>query len=155
VIKGKVNSFAKAFGHRFGYNNPSVSTPFIYQPRTKPASSLPPPLLCSPSSRGFVDSLQWEHSEGAMAPEQFKGPSVVAKLYLPRSKTFCLRQPIPFHLSFTSAALSLAAFKPYGPMTEVIGNPTTTVSVVRRASCDVRLALGSSYGSDSVLTPIL
>jgi hypothetical protein len=75
-----------------------------------------------------------------MVPEQFKGPSVVAKLYLPRSKTFCLRQPIPFHLSFTSSALALAAFKPYGPITEVIGNPTTTVSVVRRASCDVRLA---------------
>jgi len=75
-----------------------------------------------------------------MQSRQRGGQDIISKLFLPTSRIFCLNQPIPFHVTFTSSAFSLAAFMPYGPIESLL-SPTrqyTRIELLRQATCDVR-----------------
>lgn len=127
-----------------GLNN-SVQTPFLYEPRSRPAVPVPAPLSCFSNSHGFPDIPQWSRTEGKMLARMKNIQDVIAKLYLPRSRIFHMREPIPFHLTFSSSAISLAAFMPLGPAPAGVGQPTTNIRLIRRSNCDVRYVKNSPY----------
>ncbi|KIM71344.1 hypothetical protein PILCRDRAFT_56189, partial [Piloderma croceum F 1598] len=124
----------------FGTGNANISTPFIYCPRTRPAIPLPGLLCPSPSDRGFVESPEWGMFEDrSMTSKVRGGQEIISKLYLPASRVFCLRQPIPFHLTFTSSAFFLAAFLPLLPTAGRLSTKQyTKIELLRQCTVDVR-----------------
>jgi hypothetical protein len=78
--------------------------------------------------------------------------NIITKLYLPHSRTFCLKEAIPFHFVVEcKSARTLAAYLPYGPTPDLVGamslmgmgrgsssKRATEVKVVRQAMIDVR-----------------
>ncbi|TFK52174.1 hypothetical protein OE88DRAFT_1368232 [Heliocybe sulcata] len=124
----------------FGLGNTTVSTPFMYLPRTRPAVPLPSPPV--PTPQGFQATSEWKLFQGTMQSRQHGGQDITTKLFLPACRIFCINQPIPFHVTFTSSAFSLAAFMPYGPIVSLL-SPTrqhTRIELLRQAICDVRNA---------------
>ncbi|CAL1712360.1 unnamed protein product [Somion occarium] len=103
--------------------NNTVSTPFVYYPRSRPALGLPGPMTITTVYPGVLESADWTCFDTVMAAKSRGVKDIVAKLYIPASRVFCLSEPIPFHLTFASSAVSLAAFLPY---------------VLRQSSVDVR-----------------
>lgn len=117
----------------------TVSTPFVYHPRTRSAVPLPPGL--TPSRDGFQDSPDWRKEESVIRFKSYKGYSgqdILVRFYIPSSRIFCMSQPIPFHLTFLSSAHSLAAFLPFSPTSRAFGKRSTRVQVMRQATVDVR-----------------
>lgn len=62
------------------------------------------------------------------------------QLYIPATRVFCISEPIPFHLTFKSSAMSLAAFLPFGPVTTsyVSSKRHTRIQLLRQTNVDVR-----------------
>ncbi|KAG1843000.1 hypothetical protein DFJ58DRAFT_805244 [Suillus subalutaceus] len=103
----------------------TISTPFEYLPRTRPSSALPPSLV-------FPTLIHANQG----------GQDIMVKLYLPASRTFCMHEPIPFHVMFSSSAMSLAAFMPLGPVvTTPLKTQHTKIQLLRQTTVDVRNAL--------------
>ena len=113
-----------------------VSTPFVYYPRSRPASPMPLPLMHS--SAGFLLTPDWKVFESVIISKSPARPNIVAKLYVPASRIFCMSQPIPFHLSFESSPVSLAAFLPLSPASSSVGRRITRVQIMRQTTVDVR-----------------
>jgi hypothetical protein len=71
-----------------------------------------------------------------------KGSSVQdisTTLYIPASRTFCIAQPIPFHLTLKSSAISLASFLPLAPTSgSPSGKTATRIQLMRQSTVDVR-----------------
>jgi hypothetical protein len=134
LIKGKSNPITKALG----LGNPTVSTPFIYRCRTRPAAPLPAPLSCSSATHGFRDDPRWTTTEAKITSRIDVAQDIAVKLHLPRSKIFSITEPIPFHADFVGSAISLATFMSFGPMPAGFGSPMTTIRVIRRSNCDIR-----------------
>lgn len=66
----------------------------------------------------------------------------MVKLYLPASRTFCMHEAIPFHVMFSSSAMSLAAFLPLGPVVITsLKTQHTKIQLLRQTTVDVRNAL--------------
>lgn len=65
---------------------------------------------------------------------------MLAQLYIPASRIFCMSEPIPFYLTFKSTALSLAAFLPFGPVTTPYASSKrhTRIQLLRQSTVDVR-----------------
>ncbi len=63
-----------------------------------------------------------------------------AQLYVPASRVFSMTEPIPFHLTLTSSAYSLAAFMPYGPTPSLLSpnKQHTRIKLLRQSIVDVR-----------------
>jgi hypothetical protein len=133
LVKGKTNSIAKALG----LGNPTVSTSFLYLPRSRPAAPLPPPLSCYNANHGFADDPRWNSSEIKMVSRIDAAQDITVKMYLPRTRIFCLAEPLPFHVTFSSSALSLATFMPFGPISSGLGKPPTTISLLRQSNCNI------------------
>ncbi|KAJ7283964.1 hypothetical protein C8J57DRAFT_1171957 [Mycena rebaudengoi] len=126
---------SKKLGINIG--NTTVSTPFVYFPRTRPAVPIPSPLSCS--DRGFLARPDWRLYESTIKAKKSGAQDITSKLYVPESRIFCASMPIPFHLTFESSALSLAAFLPFGPTGGTSGKPRATrVQLMRHTSVDVR-----------------
>lgn len=132
-----------------------LSTPFTYHPCTRPTIPLPGRLRSSPSNLSFVESPEWHMFEDHCKVRG--GQDITSKvssdrsyflstshnraqLYLPTSRVFCLRQPIPFHLTFTSSAFSLAAFFPLLPTANPYSpnRQYTKIELLRQCTVDVR-----------------
>ncbi|KAJ6588787.1 hypothetical protein B0H19DRAFT_1101148 [Mycena capillaripes] len=118
--------------------NTTVSTPFIYYPRTRPAVPIPPPLLLDEGR--FIEQPEW-----TMRPFTVKGKrnagDINVKFYLPASRSFFASQAIPFHITFESTASSLAAFRPYGPTTDGSGKlRATRLRIMRKTAVNARRA---------------
>ncbi|EPQ51092.1 hypothetical protein GLOTRDRAFT_118131 [Gloeophyllum trabeum ATCC 11539] len=131
-------NIAKAPSLPFGLGNTTLSTPFLYIPRTRPAVPLPPPL--QPTPDGYMPTADWKLFQGTLQARTKGGKDIISKLFLPASRIFCLSEPIPFHVTFASSAFSLAAFMPYGPIVSLL-SPTRThtrIELLRQATCDVR-----------------
>lgn len=115
-----------------------VSTPFKYFPRTRPAVPIPLPLQYR-AGAGFLATSDWKLLESTLYSKSQTRPNIAAKLYIPASRTFCMTQPIPFHLTLESSAISLAVFLPFGP---TVANPTsrkvTRIQLMRQTTVDVR-----------------
>ncbi|KDQ62639.1 hypothetical protein JAAARDRAFT_171170 [Jaapia argillacea MUCL 33604] len=123
---------------RFGLGNTTVSTHFIYHPRTRPSTPLPLPLQSGPG--GFVDNPDWKVFDTIIRTKERGGKDIAQKLYIPASRVFSLKEPIPFYLTLTSSAYSLASFLPFGPISMSLapGKRYTRIQVVRQSVCDVR-----------------
>lgn len=123
----------------FGGGDWAISTPFVYLPRTRPSSPLPPPLV--PGQWGIIETSQWKVFPTLIHANQ-GGHDIMAKLYLPASQTFCMRESIPFHIMFSSSAMSLAAFMPLGPAVNTpLKTQHTKIQLLRQTTVDVRNAL--------------
>ncbi|TDL22185.1 hypothetical protein BD410DRAFT_788900 [Rickenella mellea] len=150
----KINYRVSAVVHRskvslFGIANSTVSTPFIYHPRTRPALPLPSPLLSSAVNPGAIHNDDWALYESRIKCKLPRGEDVWSKLYLPALRVFSMQERIPFHLYFTSTAMSLAAFLPFTPSTSRNSSPpnsasgraamhTTRIQLFRQNAVDVR-----------------
>jgi len=126
---------SKALGIHVGTTH--VSTPFVYFPRSRPASPIPRPL--KHFSSGFdVNTPDWKLFESILHSRSAVRPNITAKLFVPSSRVFCMSKPIPFHLSLESSAVSLAAFLPLGPTANTIGRKATRMQLMRQTTVDVR-----------------
>ncbi|PBK75134.1 hypothetical protein ARMSODRAFT_951210 [Armillaria solidipes] len=130
------------FGISLG--NIVLSTPFIYYPRTRPA--IPPPAPLRPAQNGFRYDPEWQVYESIIKAKNPGMQDIKTKLYVPASRIFCLRHPIPFHLTLESSAQSLAAFLPYGP--GLTTRRATRVQLMRQVTVDVRHAMISNTKTD-------
>ncbi|KAH8825435.1 hypothetical protein DL96DRAFT_1467234 [Flagelloscypha sp. PMI_526] len=125
----------------FGSSGPlTLSTPFIYQPRTRPSQSLPQPLAVSPQS-GFLPSPDWRCFQTIIKAKAAGRDDIHVKFYIPISRIFHYGSKIPFHVQYESTSFSLAGFLPYGPTSQ--GPPSrrmTKIEVTRQTVVDVRNA---------------
>ncbi|KAG2066328.1 hypothetical protein BDR04DRAFT_1106894 [Suillus decipiens] len=116
----------------------AISTPFEYLPRTCPSCPLPPPLVSG--QWGIIETSQWKVFPTLIHANQ-GGHDIMVKFYLPASRIFCMHEPIPFHIMFSSSAISLAAFIPLGPMvTKSLKTQHTKIQLLRQTAVDVRNA---------------
>ncbi|KAG9315843.1 hypothetical protein JVU11DRAFT_3492 [Chiua virens] len=121
----------------------TVSTSFLYHPRTRPSVPIPSPLATTPSSSGFIETPQWKLFSATVVANQRDTRDLVAKLYIPAARIFCVRQPIPFHLSFHSDPDSLRSFLPLSPVVSAIAakRQATKIQLMRQTTVDVRNAI--------------
>ncbi|KAL4064166.1 hypothetical protein V8B97DRAFT_1988871 [Scleroderma yunnanense] len=118
-----------------------IFTPFLYHPRSCPLQPVPPPLLTNPQY-GFIASPQWKASV-SIVPANHGGQDVTVELYLPSTRIFCVRQTIPFHLSFRSSPDALALFMPLVPGvgSSLPKRQFTRIQLMRQTTVDVRNAV--------------
>jgi hypothetical protein len=134
----------------------TVSTPFLYYPRTRPAVSVPRSLVVGPS--GVLPTSEWRLFETKIYSRIKAGDDVISQvsfvsspaysqspdpilwqLYIPSSRIFCLKQNIPFYLVFKSTARSLAAFMPYSPNSTIpLTKRAMRLELLRQCTVDVR-----------------
>ncbi|KAF9452907.1 hypothetical protein P691DRAFT_695890 [Macrolepiota fuliginosa MF-IS2] len=114
-----------------------VSTPFLYYPRTRPSLPLPPTPTWR-SSEGFDLASNWQTFEAISKAKKSRIQDILVKLHVPKSRIFSFTQRIPFHVTFESTAVSLAAFLPFGPSPGP-PNPEATmkIEVLRQATVDL------------------
>ncbi|KAF8895631.1 hypothetical protein BD779DRAFT_1619326 [Infundibulicybe gibba] len=135
VSKSQSAHHISLFGINIG--GTTVSTPFIYYPRTRPSSPLPPPLLIG--EHGFLDAAGWQLHPSEISVKNASNHNIVTKLYIPSTRIFCISQPIPFYLTLTSSAFSLAAFLPFGPRAgDFLPKRPTRIQLMRQSTVDVR-----------------
>ncbi|KAI0755064.1 hypothetical protein C8Q80DRAFT_1117566 [Daedaleopsis nitida] len=118
----------------------TVSTPFVYYPRSRPAAPLPSPMRQSFDTFKYIESPDWQVWESNMVARLPGAKDIACKLYLPSSRVFSITQPIPYHIMFSSSAFSLAAFMPYGPTATILApnKHFTRIRVLRQSIVDVR-----------------
>ncbi|KAJ7639086.1 hypothetical protein FB45DRAFT_1001079 [Roridomyces roridus] len=118
----------------------TVSTPFIYYPRTRPAAPLPSPLIRAQG--GFAFAPGWKIRTSVIkALSKSNVQDITVRFYVPASTIFCSTQSIPFHITFESNAQTLVAFLPFGPTTTTKSSgrpPVTRVQLMRQSTVDVR-----------------
>ncbi|KAJ7352097.1 hypothetical protein DFH08DRAFT_857940 [Mycena albidolilacea] len=118
-----------------------VSTPFIYCPRTRPPHPIPPPLQSSETGI-FDERPEWKTYQSIAKVNATNGmQDIGVKFYLPASRIFCASQGIPFHITLTADAHSLAAFLPYGPVagtSTTSRTPATRIQLMRQSAVDVK-----------------
>ncbi|KAI0712058.1 hypothetical protein C8Q76DRAFT_476567 [Earliella scabrosa] len=121
----------------------TVSTPFNYHPRSRPAVPLPAPMRQSFDTFKFIETPEWQCWESSMKARLPGAKDIMCQLYLPASRVFSITQPIPYHVMFGSSAFSLAAFLPYGPTATILApnKHFTRIRVLRQSIVDVRNAL--------------
>ncbi|KAG6828053.1 hypothetical protein H0H92_009514 [Tricholoma furcatifolium] len=125
----------------------TISTPFKYRPRSRPATPLPSPLIAS--RHGFIESPEWTCHQCEIRPKTREIQPVKIKLYLPTSRIFCKSQLIPFHLTFESSSQSLTSFLPYCPTAGFIRRKqATSIQLMRQSTVDVRNAVISGTKTD-------
>ncbi|KAF9533091.1 hypothetical protein CPB83DRAFT_845820 [Crepidotus variabilis] len=113
-----------------------VSTPFLYHPRSRSAVALPAPLQYV--HKEFEPTSEWKTIESVMQSRSTSRPDIVTKLYIPSSRTYCISQQIPFHLTIQSkSSVSLAAFLPYSPTGNKSSKKITQIQLLRQTSVDV------------------
>ncbi|KAF8555747.1 hypothetical protein OG21DRAFT_1483672 [Imleria badia] len=121
----------------------TVSTPFLYLPRTRPSVPIPASLVATTSSGGFAEMLSWMLFSSITMTNRRGIRDLVVKLYIPTTRIFCTRQPIPFHLSFHSNPESMRAFSPLAPLADLIApkRQATRIQLMRQITVDVRNAV--------------
>ncbi|KAK7057874.1 hypothetical protein R3P38DRAFT_2843477 [Favolaschia claudopus] len=127
---------SKKFGLAIGGN--TLSTPFIYYPRTSPVHSLPAPLEWA--KKGFTEQVGWKAYTYAIKTYPKSGlANIIVKLYVPASRAFWVSDSIPFHISFESESdKTITEFQPFGPAGAL---HATRLQLIRQSTSDVRGAL--------------
>ncbi|KAH9979916.1 hypothetical protein BGW80DRAFT_1163470 [Lactifluus volemus] len=102
---------------KLGIGATTVSTPFIYRPRKRPANRIPPRLRPSNTSPGLHMSPEWRVHETNIVTRTpgSTQKGIVCKFYTPASHILCMRRPIPYHVAFIGSAVSLAILLSYMP----------------------------------------
>ncbi|OSD07311.1 hypothetical protein PYCCODRAFT_1359167 [Trametes coccinea BRFM310] len=136
VSKGKASTLLRL-------GNATISTPFVYYPRSRPASPLPEPMRQSYDTFKFVQTPEWRCWESTMKAKSKSAKDIYCQLFIPASRVFSITQPIPFHIMFTSSAFSLAAYLPYGPTANILSPSKhfTHIRILRQSTVDVRNAM--------------
>ncbi|EIM85917.1 uncharacterized protein STEHIDRAFT_157447 [Stereum hirsutum FP-91666 SS1] len=117
----------------------SVSTPFVFHPRSRPSLPIPPPLSRSHVRPGLDITPQWKSHESVITSRVPGSRDILCTLYLPKSQVFCIKETIPFHVSFVSSAMSLASLLPYVPTnTPANTNRYTRIQLLRQTSVDAK-----------------
>jgi hypothetical protein len=144
----------------------TVSTPFIYQPRKRPANRVPQRLKSISASPGLHRSPEWRVHETNVVtriPGSFQrgivckvrthlyllavlsrvscdNDDLVVKFYTPASHILCLRSPIPYHVAFTGSAISLASLLTYMPSRTGAApvRACSRVQLLRQTTVDVK-----------------
>jgi len=116
----------------------TLTTPFVYYPRTRPAVPTPLPLILSRKGNGFESTPQWQLYESVISSRRVSLQDIKTRLYTPASRIFCASQSIPFHLTLESSALSLASFLPFGPSGQSSAKKPTRLQIMRQVTVDVR-----------------
>ncbi|KAL0960777.1 hypothetical protein HGRIS_005798 [Hohenbuehelia grisea] len=118
-------------------SNAAISTHFQYYPRTRPATAPPPPLLLT--QHGFSEHPEWQAFDSMIHAKSGNLQDITTVLYIPKSRVFCMNEPIPFHVMFRSSAISLASFMPYCPSTSTTSTERMTkIQLLRQSTVDVR-----------------
>ncbi|KAF9220888.1 hypothetical protein BS17DRAFT_713182 [Gyrodon lividus] len=141
AVKPNVQNLVKST--LFRKDDWAVSTPFMYLPRTRPSVPIPISLTANVSCGGFAETPRWKVFSSTAAANRGAIQELVAKLYLPATRIFCVHQPIPFHLSFHSDAASIAAFLPFAPVAGLFSpkRQLTRIQLMRQITVDVRNAV--------------
>ncbi|KAI0769031.1 hypothetical protein BD413DRAFT_87163 [Trametes elegans] len=136
VSKGKTSTLLRL-------GNATVSTPFIYRPRSRPAIPLPSPMRQSFDTFKFIESPEWRRWDTTMRARIHGGSDISCQIYLPAPRVFSITEPIPFHLMLVSSAFSLAAYLPYGPTATILApnKQFTRIRALRQSTVDVRNTL--------------
>ncbi|KAJ6496127.1 hypothetical protein C8R45DRAFT_823226 [Mycena sanguinolenta] len=129
----------------------SVSTPFIYYPRTRPPLPTPSPLHCTEAGE-FTEGPGWQVYQSVVKAKATNGmQDIGVKFYLPASRMFCASEAIPFHITLESDAHSLAAFLPYGPIPGTSTEfPATRIQVMRQSTVDVKFVVRSEHANTAM-----
>ena len=107
----------------FYFSHRTLSTPLIYQPRSRPPTPPPPvlhPVTFTPRSDSRSDWQALTTVIKLKRPSKGAPPDledIESKLYLHTTRIFPATQSIPFYLSFLSSPSTLAVFMPFGPQT--------------------------------------
>ncbi|KAI0249064.1 hypothetical protein BJV78DRAFT_1231044 [Lactifluus subvellereus] len=133
---------------KLGIGVTTVSTPFIYKPRKRPGSRIPPRLQPIDSSPGLRISPEWRVHE-TVVTARMPGSSkrgIVCKFYTPASHVMCMRHPIPYHITFTGSAVSLATLLTYMPSRTGAApvRACSRIQLLRQTTVDVK----SEYALD-------
>ncbi|KAF6755930.1 hypothetical protein DFP72DRAFT_989989 [Ephemerocybe angulata] len=123
VLINKPNTRAissKAMGLIVGTT--AVNTPFLYRPRTRPPSAVPPPLITNAS--GFALAPEWTLLESVLPSRQPGLQDIATKLYIPSNRTFYMRETTYLPLSPTAKTLN--------------SRKSTQVQLMRQSTVDVR-----------------
>ncbi|KAF9646697.1 hypothetical protein BDM02DRAFT_3099426 [Thelephora ganbajun] len=108
----------------FSLGNPTLSTPLIYLPRSRPPTPSPPALHPATFTPRLDSRSDWQAFTTMIKIKRpFKGASqdledIESKLYLHTTRIFPITQSIPFYLSLLSSSSSLGVFMPFGPQTQ-------------------------------------
>ncbi|KAJ7926869.1 hypothetical protein B0H13DRAFT_1474855, partial [Mycena leptocephala] len=115
----------------------TFSTPFVYQPRSRPAHPIPAPLDCN--NAGFIARQEWKMYSSVLKahPNERGLQDIVVKFYILKSRIFWVGEAIPFHITFEGTSDSLAGFMPYCPTGEL---NITRFQLIRQSCADVRHA---------------
>lgn len=123
---GKLNSLGQS----------AVSTPFIYLPRTCPSSPLPGPLQ---GSGDVPESADWKTYEATVNARSDGARPINVRFFVPKSHVFCKTEPIPFHVSFVSSAVTLASLLPYLTTEDnPAGKSSTRIQLLRQICVNVK-----------------
>lgn len=137
----------------------TVSTPFIYHPRSAPARGIPPRLVPRSASPGLHVTPEWRVNESFIAsrlpgtsrgilckvrfhlpspPQRSTDPS--RKFYTPASHVLCMRRAIPYHISFTGPTLALTTLITYMPSRTGAAavRACSRIQLIRQTTVDVK-----------------
>ena len=75
------------------------------------------------------------------------GQDILSQLYIPASRIFCIKEPIPFHLTFSASAFALAGLLPFLPTASILSpnKQHMKIELHRQSVVDVRWALFHSF----------
>ncbi|KAF7987044.1 hypothetical protein HWV62_171 [Athelia sp. TMB] len=123
-----------------GSSSQSLSIPFIYYPRTRPAAAIPSPLPQVHTNPGVKLSTQWRMFEQRMVTRIPGGQDILSQFYIPASRIFCIKEPIPFHLTFSASAFALAGLLPFLPTASILSpnKQHMKIELHRQSVVDVR-----------------
>ncbi|KAI0269976.1 hypothetical protein BC834DRAFT_864329 [Gloeopeniophorella convolvens] len=134
---------SKTKNAKLGIGATTVSTPFEYYPRTRPAQPLPAPMDAISVSPGLRLTPDWRaHESSIVARAPGAAPkAVVCRFFLPASHVLCMRRAIPYHVVFAGPAVALATLLPVLPsrsgMPSVRG-ARARIQLLRQTSVDVK-----------------
>ncbi|KAI0027740.1 hypothetical protein K488DRAFT_60566 [Vararia minispora EC-137] len=122
-----------------GIGQTTVSTPFLFRPRTCPSSPLPSPMVETNSILGLLEVPSWRAYESRIVARTAGAKPILCRFYVPRSHVFCFSEPIPFHITFCSSAMTLATLLPFLPtVNQAPGKSSTRIQLLRQTCVDVR-----------------
>ena len=126
----------------------TLTTPFIYYPRTAPARGIPPRLEPKASSPGLHITPEWRVHESPIAvrlPGLSK--SIICKFYTPASHVVCMRRAIPYHITFTGPGLALTTLLTYMPSRTGAAavRACSRIQLIRQTSVDAKCVCRSLH----------
>jgi hypothetical protein len=126
----------------------TLTTPFIYYPRTAPARGIPPRLEPKATSPGLHITPEWRVHESPIAvrlPGLSK--SIICKFYTPASHVVCMRRAIPYHITFTGPGLALTTLLTYMPSRTGAAavRACSRIQLIRQTSVDAKCVCRSLH----------